>query len=443
MKYKLENGGIIELQKGKIIPKLLQKIRIKQFDKAAEKAFKSSVPDVVQTNIEAGKIGWAPSQISNLWHNSNADLSVLGTTFPAWDVAERGAPLGHVWLSGSETTSGFLAKRPYRLIAKDVTIRKPLVQIGEAIGDGKNVTRNQILDFAQKSSSDGMRFSGIADNQLQNQNIYALFKDVPITGRIAIGSRPISEAEKLGIPKVERGLFDWDKIPDLVPRFNKWAQYYGYDTVPESASLIDAVDIMKNTFKRHNTFFRGVHEPSAIEDITRLENLFGRGYNIEDAYPYIATHGRPGDGAVFVSPLSNAGIYGSTGKTAVVRRKYKLGSDPSKWLQEADFDIEYGGTPDAIERAKSKGTLTFPWHERGNGIVENELLAPDGILDFIEYVPEQVPNSYFDLNGSLNKYLGRKFEMYSGRPYYFEELVSKPKFKQGGTINRFKNHLKR
>ena len=43
-----------------------------------------------------------------------------------------------------------------------------------------------------------MHFSGIADNQLQNQDIYALFKDVPITGKIAIGSRPISEAELKG-----------------------------------------------------------------------------------------------------------------------------------------------------------------------------------------------------------------------------------------------------
>lgn len=204
MIYKLQNGWIIKLQKGKVIPKLLQKIRTSRFDRAAEKAFKSSVPDIVQKNIEAGKIGWAPSQMSSLWHNSNVDLSVLDTTFPTWDVVERGAPLGHVWLSGSETTSGFLAKRPYRLIAKDVTIRKPLVQIGESIGDGKNVTRNEILDFAQKSSADGINFSGIADNQLQNQNIYALFKDVPITGRIAIKSRPISAAEKAGIPKGER-----------------------------------------------------------------------------------------------------------------------------------------------------------------------------------------------------------------------------------------------
>ena len=44
MKYKLKNGGIIKLQKGKVIPRLLQKIRTSQFDKAAEKAFKSVEP---------------------------------------------------------------------------------------------------------------------------------------------------------------------------------------------------------------------------------------------------------------------------------------------------------------------------------------------------------------------------------------------------------------
>ena len=57
MIYKLQNGEIIKLQKGKMIPKLLQKIRTSRFDKATNRIFKSSVPDAVQRNIEAGKIG--------------------------------------------------------------------------------------------------------------------------------------------------------------------------------------------------------------------------------------------------------------------------------------------------------------------------------------------------------------------------------------------------
>lgn len=72
-----------------------------------------------------------------------------------------------------------------------------MIQIGESIGDGKNATRNQILDFAQKSSADGINFKGISDNTLQNQDVYAIFKNTEVKPKL-------SEAERLGIPKGER-----------------------------------------------------------------------------------------------------------------------------------------------------------------------------------------------------------------------------------------------
>lgn len=80
-------------------------------------------------------------------------------------------------MTGSETTRGFLAQRPFHLKSK-VTLEKPMVQLNEAIGNGKNAVRNEILDFAQQSSADGINFSNIADNTLQNQNVYAIFKDI-------------------------------------------------------------------------------------------------------------------------------------------------------------------------------------------------------------------------------------------------------------------------
>ena len=55
-----------------------------------------------------------------------------------------------------------------------------MIQIGEAVNNGKNITRNEILKFAQNSSSDGLKFNNIADNQLQNQDIYAPFKNVKV-----------------------------------------------------------------------------------------------------------------------------------------------------------------------------------------------------------------------------------------------------------------------
>ena len=53
-----------------------------------------------------------------------------------------------------------------------------MIQLNEAIGNGKNASRNEILDFAQKSSADGLHFPNIEDNTLNHQNVYSIFKDV-------------------------------------------------------------------------------------------------------------------------------------------------------------------------------------------------------------------------------------------------------------------------
>lgn len=131
----------------------------------------------LQRNIEAGKIGWAPATTKTLWHNSNEPISQLKIDFPAWDITERNAPLGHIWGTGEETTTGFIGNRPYHYSA-DVTLSKPMIQLNEAIGNGKNASRNEILDFAQKSSADGLHFPNIEDNTLNHQNVYSIFKDV-------------------------------------------------------------------------------------------------------------------------------------------------------------------------------------------------------------------------------------------------------------------------
>lgn len=128
-----------------------------------------------QQNILAGKIGWGPKTTEILYHHSNEPLSELDPMFKSWDVIERGAPRGKVWLTEDSGTAGFLAERPYHQTA-EVTLTKPMVQIGEAIGNGKNAVRNDIVRFAQDAGADGIQFKGIADNQLTNQNITASFK---------------------------------------------------------------------------------------------------------------------------------------------------------------------------------------------------------------------------------------------------------------------------
>lgn len=199
-------------------------LRNEYFTNAGNKAMVKATPDIVQMSIEAGKLGWAPSSKQTLWHNSEQPLTRLKIDFPAWDVTERGAPLGHTWLTGTETTEGFLGTRPYHLKG-NIQLSKPMIQIGEAIGNGKNNTRNQILDFAQKSSADAINFKSIADNTLQNQNVYSVFKNVDLNDNLKLDdvlrtrgsaqeaattyhfdgrmplSRPISEAELKGWTK--------------------------------------------------------------------------------------------------------------------------------------------------------------------------------------------------------------------------------------------------
>lgn len=76
-------------------------------------------------------------------------------------------------------------------------MNKPMVQLNESIGSGKNAVRNEILKFADQSGADAINFSNIKDNTLSNQDVYAVFKDINVKPKL-------SEAERLGIPKGER-----------------------------------------------------------------------------------------------------------------------------------------------------------------------------------------------------------------------------------------------
>ena len=171
-------------------------LRGQAFDNIANAAVKHSVPTIVDKNILAGKIGWSPKESRVLWHNSETPISKLETTFPTWDVTERGAPLGHVWTTGTETTQGFIGARPYHNRGV-VELNKPMVQLNESIGNGKNAARNEILKFADQSGADAVNFSNIKDNTLSNQDVYAIFKDVNVKPKL-------TEAERLGITKSMR-----------------------------------------------------------------------------------------------------------------------------------------------------------------------------------------------------------------------------------------------
>lgn len=133
---------------------------------------------------------------------------------------------------------------------------------------------------------------------------------------------------------------------EQITRFNKFAKKYGYPEITDlniSNSRLD--ELTKDMLERHNTYYRGVVMTPEVEELAKTLNISN-----EEALKIAATTPRKGESHVFVSPTSNAGIYGG-GTSAKIRRPYKLGSDRTKWFNEANFQIEppyvYGGNPQA------------------------------------------------------------------------------------------------
>jgi hypothetical protein len=111
--------------------------------------------------------------------------------------------------------AGMMAERPY-IDTYEVTLNKPIIQVGEIPTATKNATRSQLVRQAESIGADGVQFKGIADNKAKNQNVTYIFDpdaSVKFIGRSAENGkfvmRPstLTEAEKLGIPKVDRNQY--------------------------------------------------------------------------------------------------------------------------------------------------------------------------------------------------------------------------------------------
>lgn len=129
------------------------------------------------------------------------------------------------------------------------------------------------------------------------------------------------------------------KVADELP---EGANTYGYPKF-----YMDKSDNLENQVKamlqRHNTFARGVHIPDA-EEQKQIKSIIGENATMDDMLQYVSTHGRLEDPRkrIFISGSSNALAYSgfpNNGRTALVQREYKLGSDRNKWFDEADFKI--------------------------------------------------------------------------------------------------------
>lgn len=163
----------------------------------------------------------------------------------------------------------------------------------------------------------------------------------------------------------------------LLDIMDEFAEKYGYPKADRSTILSNRKTNkqVRDLIARHNTYLRGVH-PYGSEpgDLELVQKILGKNITSEEFMKYAATHNRPNYKGIWISPESNAFIYGGDGKTALVRRYYKLGKNRNNWFMEGDFNIK----PNPVEINKSWDNATgiiAPWYSYMNKGGENELVS--------------------------------------------------------------------
>lgn len=188
---------------------------------------------------------------------------------------------------------------------------------------------------------------------------------------------------------------------NLMNLLDEFADRYGYPKANRSTILSNRRTNaqIRKTIATHNTYLRGV-DPNGFEpdDILNVKRILGDNITQEDFMKYAATHKRTPDQGIWITPGENAFIYGSRGKTAYVRRPYKLGKNRDKWFDQGNFEIQPG----------ANGEISAPWYssQYGIGHQESELISNTD-LNFAGWAnPDRFKNKV-----SLNDKVINKFKM--------------------------------
>lgn len=192
---------------------------------------------------------------------------------------------------------------------------------------------------------------------------------------------------------------------------NSFAETYGYPKISYIQGINSTSDLetaVKSMLDRHNTFARGVHTPD-IEEQKQIRSIIGENATMNDMLRYVSTHGRLEDPRkrVFISGYSNAQAYSgfpNNGRTALVQRKYKLGSDRNKWFDEADFKIYSYPESDNITTPH----IRAPWAQGKSEIPETELSSENGELLFKGWVEPEI-RTVKDTEGNRHWWLQEQF----------------------------------
>ena len=162
---------------------------------------------LINKAFKSGQLKYGQPTAYTAYHQSSTPITKFKFPFKErWDVRTHGAdPNGAFFTVGEPAAAGFLAERPYT--GKfHVKVQKPLIQTGELTGPTKNSLRNAIVRRARKNGADAVFFDGIADNQLQNQQILFAMDNADIGYRGMI-STPFKRQLFWDSPK---GMRNWD-----------------------------------------------------------------------------------------------------------------------------------------------------------------------------------------------------------------------------------------
>lgn len=192
---------------------------------------------------------------------------------------------------------------------------------------------------------------------------------------------------------------------------NNFANTYGYPKISYIRGVDTSADLessVKAMLERHNTFARGVHTPD-IEEQEQIKSIIGQNASMDDMLKYVSTHGRPEDPRkrIFISGTSNAQAYSgfpNNGRTALVQRKYKLGSDRNKWFDEADFKIYSQPESDNITFPH----IRAPWAQGKSKVPETELSSENGELIFKGWAQPEL-RTVKDTEGNRHWWLQEQF----------------------------------
>ena len=209
---------------------------------------------------------------------------------------------------------------------------------------------------------------------------------------------------------------EWNQVVPIVQNrpfveaYNQWNRF-GYPEVPKGmiSDTHKLESFVRGQLNRHNTFSRGVQVMPSEK--AALEQQLGRRLSDDEFLRVAATtprkEGEVGQAGLWISPRTDyTSIYGG-GKTALVRRPFKLGPDRMQWFKEASFNVQHnpggeGQYTDIMAPWNTQPTLNWngvPKYSVST-IPESELLSPTR-MEFVDFVKgSQHMNNRTSLNSN-------------------------------------------